>query len=137
MECALGYEGTHARERAGHTALVPAVPCGCDLFGVGDDGFESCVDPCKVLSHSLKSSSQSSVSESKEEESYGSDIQSGHNVDVVDVLVGIGRLFLEILIAGNDLGEVDLGGGDGEPEAEAGSDIEAGEHGVCGMNFKE
>ena len=54
--------GTHTGERAGHTALVPAVPCGCHLFGVGDDGFEGRVDPCKVLSHSLNGSGQSSAS---------------------------------------------------------------------------
>ena len=72
------------------------------------------------MSHSLNGSGQSSASFGTDDTSYGSDIQSVHNGNIVDVLVGVGGLLLEILVAGDDLGEVDLSRDDGEPEAEAG-----------------
>ena len=64
-------------------------------------------------------SGQSSVSEGERSKPHRSSFQCVDDVDIVDVRVGVGRLLLEILIAGNNLGEIDGGRGDGKPEAEA------------------
>ena len=48
--------------------------------------------------------------------------QSVQNGDIIDVIVGVGGLFLEIFVAGDYLGEVDVGGDEDETEEEAGDD---------------
>lgn len=54
--------------------------------------------------------------------SHGRVFQSVQHGDIVDVRVGVGRLLLEIFIAGNNLSEIDGGRDDGKPEAEAAHD---------------
>lgn len=68
--------------------------------------------------------------------SHGSIVQSVQSGEIIDVGVGVGSLLLEILIAGDDLGEVDGGRGEGKPEAEAEDDRCFGEHGVYGGDIE-
>ena len=63
-------------------------------------------------------------------EYYRSKVQSVDEGDAVDVRVGVGGLLLEILVAGNDLGEVDGGGSEREPEVEGENDEDFGRHGL-------